>query len=94
MSPDADFSPVRKQRLSDELVRRMRDAIEAGQLRHGDRLPPIADMARRFAVGSTTVREALAKLEVMQVVEIRHGSGVFVGLRPLPPQPEARAARR
>jgi GntR family transcriptional regulator, transcriptional repressor for pyruvate dehydrogenase complex len=41
-------------------------------------LPPIMEMARRFGVGHPTIREALKKLEAMGVVDIRHGSGVFV----------------
>jgi GntR family transcriptional repressor for pyruvate dehydrogenase complex len=36
------------------------------------------EMARRFGVGHPTIREALKILETMGVVEIRHGSGVFV----------------
>jgi GntR family transcriptional regulator, transcriptional repressor for pyruvate dehydrogenase complex len=84
MRPDVLFAPIRKQRLSDELVLRIRESIDAGQFHLGDRLPTIAEMARRFDVGLATVREALTKLEVMNVVEIRHGSGVYVSAgRPL-----------
>jgi GntR family transcriptional repressor for pyruvate dehydrogenase complex len=36
------------------------------------------EMARRFGVGHPTVREALKKLETIGMVEIRHGSGVYV----------------
>jgi GntR family transcriptional repressor for pyruvate dehydrogenase complex len=41
-------------------------------------LPPIVEMAKRFAVGQPSIREALKKLEAMGVVRIRHGAGVFV----------------
>jgi GntR family transcriptional repressor for pyruvate dehydrogenase complex len=78
MSAEIEFVPIRKQRLSDELVRRIRGSIETGQFRPGDRLPTIAEMARRFDVGLATVREALTKLEMAGVLEIRHGSGVYV----------------
>src|SRR3989475_1960433 len=36
------------------------------------------EMAKRFSVGHPTVREAMKKLETIGVVEIRHGSGVYV----------------
>lgn len=36
------------------------------------------EMARRFGVGHPTIREALKRLETIGVVEIRHGSGVYV----------------
>src|SRR2546425_4748903 len=52
--------------------------IQGGQYRVGDRLPSIMEMAKRFGVGHPTIREALKKLETMGVVEIRHGSGVYV----------------
>jgi GntR family transcriptional regulator, transcriptional repressor for pyruvate dehydrogenase complex len=72
------FQRVVKQSLSDRLARQIRGSIQSGDYRRGDRLPPIVEMAKRFAVGQPTIREALKKLEAMGVVEIRHGSGVYV----------------
>src|ERR671934_1854326 len=72
------FKPVLKQNLADRLARRIRSLIQQGEYRAGDRLPSIMEMARSFGVGHPTVREALKKLEAMGVVEIRHGSGVYV----------------
>ena len=67
-----------KQSLSYRLARRIRELIHQGEYRLGDRLPAIMEMARSFGVGHPTVREALKKLEAVGVVEIRHGSGVYV----------------
>ena len=72
------FGPVLKQSLSDKLAQRIRGMIQKGDYQQGDRLPPIMEMARRFGVGHPTIREALKKLETMGIVEIRHGSGVYV----------------
>lgn len=72
------FAPLERQSLSDRLARQIRGTIQGGNFRRGDRLPPIMEMARRFGVGHPTIREALKKLEAMGVVDIRHGSGVFV----------------
>ena len=72
------FGPVLKQSLSDSLAQRIRGMIQRGDYKLGDRLPPIMEMARRFGVGHPTIREALKKLETMGIVEIRHGSGVYV----------------
>jgi GntR family transcriptional repressor for pyruvate dehydrogenase complex len=71
------FRPVLKRNLADRLARRIRTMIQESY-REGDRLPSIMEMARRFGVGHPTLREALRKLETMGVVEIRHGSGVYV----------------
>jgi GntR family transcriptional regulator, transcriptional repressor for pyruvate dehydrogenase complex len=73
------LSPVARQSLSDGLAERIRQLIQTGDFRPGDRLPSIADMARRFGVGHPTLREALKKLETLGIVTIRHGSGVYVG---------------
>jgi GntR family transcriptional repressor for pyruvate dehydrogenase complex len=72
------FAPVLKQSLSDKLAQRIRTMIQKGDYGQGDRLPPIMEMAKRFGVGHPTIREALKKLETMGIVEIRHGSGVYV----------------
>ncbi len=72
------FRPIAKQSLSDRLAGQIRQMIQSGDYATGDRLPPIMEMARLFGVGHPTVREALKKLETTGLVEIRHGSGVYV----------------
>ncbi|HEX6041339.1 FadR/GntR family transcriptional regulator [Longimicrobium sp.] len=71
--------PVQRQSLSDELAARVRQLIRQNGYRQGDRLPSIGRMAAEFGVAPPTVREGLRKLEMLGVVEIRHGAGVFVG---------------
>ena len=39
-------------------------------------------MAKQYGVGHPTLREALKKLESLGVLDIRHGSGVYVGSHP------------
>ena len=78
MSRDKDFTPLRRQRLSDGLAESILSSIAAGNFRPGDQLPPIQELARSFQVATATVREALVRLEAKRIVEIRHGSGVFV----------------
>ena len=88
MKTDPWAIPVLRPRLSDELVARLLASIRDGRLRVGERLPPIVEMARRFRVARATVREALVKLELMGIVEIGHGTGVYVRRHP----PDDRAA--
>ena len=78
MEKSSAFAPVPRRRLSDELVERILASIAIGELKVGDQLPTIAETARSFRVGASTVREALMRLEAMGVIEIRHGAGVFV----------------
>jgi GntR family transcriptional repressor for pyruvate dehydrogenase complex len=72
------FAPVERQRLSDSLANRLSGLIRTGALEAGERLPAITAMARSFRVAPPTLREALAKLEAVGLVEVRQGLGVFV----------------
>jgi GntR family transcriptional regulator, transcriptional repressor for pyruvate dehydrogenase complex len=70
--------PVKSIRIYAEIVRQIRGLIADGQLNSGDRLPPERDLAERFRVSRTSVREALRALESTGLVEIRAGEGAFV----------------
>ena len=75
------IAPVLRQSLPDDLAQRIHALIEADGYAPGDRLPAIAEMARRFGVGAPTLREALKKLETIGAVVVKHGSGVYVSER-------------
>lgn len=49
-----------------------------GTITPGSKLPPEREMAETFSVNRATVREALRKLENLDLVEIRHGDGLYV----------------
>jgi GntR family transcriptional regulator, transcriptional repressor for pyruvate dehydrogenase complex len=70
--------PVRRSRLYEELVERLRELIDVQGLEPGDRLMSERDLAERLGVSRTSVRQALTALEVMGLVRIRHGGGVFL----------------
>lgn len=52
-------------------------SVARGQLSPGDRLP--SELARICDTSRTTVRDALLALELFGVVEVRPGSGCYVG---------------
>jgi GntR family transcriptional repressor for pyruvate dehydrogenase complex len=79
----AAFAPARRVRMLDDVFRQIRDAILAGEISEGERLPNERDLAERFEVGRPTVREALRSLEALGIVEIRAGrSGGAYAARP------------
>lgn len=41
-------------------------------------MPAERDLAERFKVSRPTIREAMIALEIRELVEVRHGSGVYV----------------
>jgi GntR family transcriptional repressor for pyruvate dehydrogenase complex len=72
------LEPVRSTRIYTEIVRQIRGLVADGQLKSGDRLPPERDLAERFRVSRTSVREAMRALESTGFIEIRPGEGTFV----------------
>jgi GntR family transcriptional regulator, transcriptional repressor for pyruvate dehydrogenase complex len=79
----AAFAPARRVRMLDDVSLQIRNAILAGEISEGERLPNERDLAERFEVGRPTVREALRSLEALGIVEIRAGrSGGAYAARP------------
>jgi len=52
--------------------------IMTNNLSPGDRLPPERELAQVYEVSRQTIREALIALEVLNLVSIKPGSGVYV----------------
>lgn len=52
--------------------------IRQGRLKHGDRLPSERDLAERFKVSRSSVREAIRSLELQGLVVSRRGAGTFI----------------
>jgi len=73
-----DIEPLKRSSLSEDLMERLMQLIRSDEYKPGDRLPSIMSMTRRLGVGHPTLREALRKLEVVGIVEIKHGSGVYI----------------
>jgi GntR family transcriptional repressor for pyruvate dehydrogenase complex len=61
-------------RVADDLA----DAIRKGTYATGEKLPAERELAETFGVSRPTVREAMIALEIFGLVEIRHGSGIYV----------------
>src|SRR5215204_4671795 len=65
-------------RLHRSLLRVLVADIVSGVLRPGDRLPPEADLARRFDVSRGVARECVRGLEERGLVAVKHGRGATV----------------
>lgn len=68
----------------------IRDLIDREGLRPGDQLPTEVEVANRFGVARTTVREALKLLEQGGLIDVRHGLGRFVSGLPTLERPVTR----
>ena len=54
------------------------DLFTSGSIAPGTRLPPERQLAARLEVGRSAVREALAALEILGIVDVRPGSGTYL----------------
>ncbi len=74
------FSPLRKQRFSDQIAELIQKKINDDKLVIGTGLPSELDMAAEFQVSRSVVREALRILEISGLVYIKKGptGGIFV----------------
>jgi len=61
-----------------QIAGRLRVAIAAGELRPGDALPSVRNLAGRLRVNPATVVQAYRDLESDGFVEMRQGAGTFV----------------
>ena len=57
------LAPIKSTRIYEEIIRQVKQMISEGRLKSGDRLPPERDLAEKFVVSRTSVREALRALE-------------------------------
>jgi GntR family transcriptional regulator len=61
-----------------QLMEQIKHAVDTGASREGEQLPTIRQVAEELAMNPNTVARAYRELEREGVVEVRHGSGVFV----------------
>jgi GntR family transcriptional repressor for pyruvate dehydrogenase complex len=74
----ADMGPIRSEHLTEHLVRQMKSSILRGVLKPGERLPPERELASLLNVSRSSLRQALKALQIMGVLEVRHGSGNYL----------------
>lgn len=76
------FPPrLMRTRLYEQVAGQISTWIADNGLQAGDRLPPERELAQRLGVSRATLSQALVALEVVGVVEVRHGDGTVVTAR-------------
>jgi GntR family transcriptional repressor for pyruvate dehydrogenase complex len=82
------LQPVEKQTLAKVVMQRLVEYIQGDSLRPGDVLPSQHELARQLSVSRPVLREAMQGLASLGLVEIRPGSGCYVGDPTRPADPE------
>ncbi|WP_086711034.1 GntR family transcriptional regulator [Streptomyces antimycoticus] len=77
------LDPTSDRAVFRQIADALREAIDKGRFREGDKLPSETELVDHFGVSRMTVRNALSLLQQEGLVLSEHGKGVFV--RPRPP---------
>lgn len=72
------LQPPDRQRVDEQITASIADAILDGAFPPGSALPPERELAEQLGVNRTSLRQGLARLQQMGLIEARHGSGNVV----------------
>lgn len=72
------MQPLGRGRVAEQVVSAIQTYIAANALQPGDRLPPERVFIEQLGVSRSSVREALRVLSALELVEVRHGDGMYV----------------
>ncbi len=73
--------------LYQQIENAIRAAVEAGQLKNGERIPSVVDLAKKLGINKLTVVKAFQKLEKTGLVRSEVGRGTFVSIGAMEQQP-------
>ncbi len=74
----ADVTRVGASHRPQEVFEQLRGHILSGAYPSGSRLPNERELSLALGVNRASLREALKRLEYLELVEVRHGQGTFV----------------
>jgi len=76
----SSVKPIKRRRLTDQIVNQLVTLIASGKLKKGDKLPVERELMEQFGVGRSSLREAIGALLLTGVLNTHHGRGTFVSV--------------
>lgn len=83
--PTDGLRPVPGLARADSTAQQIKGLILRHRLHSGDPLPTESELSEALGVSRSSVREAIRRLSTLDIVEVRHGQGTFVGNLTLAP---------
>jgi len=74
----ATLSPIERTSAVSSVAKLLLDELSTGGFAPGTRLPAERELAASLNVGRSTLREAMAALDLLGIIEIRPGSGSYL----------------
>lgn len=78
MSVSGDFAPIERSSVAEKVAKHLLDLVRSKNLKPGDQLPPERELAAMMQVSRPSVREALRGLQILGVLKVRQGGGIYV----------------
>lgn len=72
----------RREKVPRAILEHFYRRIVEGRLKWGERLPPEKQVAQLLGVSRTSLREAMQHLEMLGILDVRHGVGTFLARSP------------
>lgn len=68
-------TPIKRISISEQIFQQIKEQIISGELKPGDKLPSEHELCQIYQVSRTSVRQALANLVSLNLIETRFGEG-------------------
>lgn len=72
------YKQIKPKKIYEEVAEALLSMIKGGQLKPGDKLDSVQQLAENFQVGRSAIREALSALRAMGLVEMKQGEGTYI----------------
>lgn len=72
------FREIKSEKTYKQIIDQIISLIVKGDLKSGDKLPGERVLAESLAASRSSIREAFRTLEILGILEVRHGGGTFV----------------
>lgn len=73
------LNPINKSLVVDDVIDRLVALIVHEDLKPGDKLPTERELMARLEIGRSSLREAIKTLSAVGALEVKRGSGIYVG---------------
>jgi GntR family transcriptional regulator, transcriptional repressor for pyruvate dehydrogenase complex len=73
-----NYKKIKPKKIYEEVAEAIYEMIRSGQIKPGDKLDSVQQLAENFQVGRSAIREALTSLRALGLVDMKHGEGTYV----------------
>jgi DNA-binding FadR family transcriptional regulator len=82
-----------KEKLGEKVIRQIRQDINDGKFKAGNKIPAEPELMKQYNVGRSTIREAVKTLAVAGVLKVQQGAGTYVNTHVSPETIDERLRR-